>query len=49
MSDALTRIFKDNLYKKAKERNWQRQADRAGDELVEQIEDMFAEVLFDEV
>lgn len=41
MPDNLAKAFKDNLYPKQKDRNWERCADKYGDELVAELQDMF--------
>lgn len=41
MPDALKRIFAENLYPKQKDRNWERVADRCGDELCGEMMEMF--------
>lgn len=41
MPDALHRIFKENLYPKTKDRNWERRADKCGDEVEGALNELF--------
>ena len=41
MPDSLRRIFHENLYPKSKDRNWERRADRCGDEVEGMLNDLF--------